>query len=183
VVRRNELVVVLPARDGGAPALVPRLDEVQRRLAGAGLPLMVAVSTTVAELAQIPDAYREARMLRSAFGSAPGVRSMAEMSAFEYLTLRPDATARRLIAHAIHEFVTRDTAEGAILITTLRAYVDCDLNARRAADRLHIHVNTVHYRLGRIAERTGCDLRRVDDLIDLLIAARLVDAEAEAAGE
>ena len=67
------------------------------------------------------------------------------------------------------------------LIATLREYVACDLNARRAADRLHIHVNTAHYRLGRIAERTGSDLRRVSDLIEILIAARLVDAELVAA--
>lgn len=180
VVRQNEIVVVLPARDGLARTLAARLDEPRRRLAGAGLPLAVAVSTAVAELTQIPDAYREARALRTAFGSVPGVTSMAEMSAFEYLTLRPDATARRLIAPAIHEFVTSDAREGAPLITTLRAYVDCDLNARRAADHLHIHVNTAHYRLGRIAERTGCDLRRVSDLIELLIAARLADAEARA---
>ena len=68
------------------------------------------------------------------------------------------------------------------MITTLRAYVDCDLNARRAAERLHIHVNTAHYRLGRIAERTGCDLRRIGDLIEILIAARLADAQARATG-
>ena len=178
VARRNEIVVVLPARDGVAPALVSRLEDVQRRLADAGLPLAAAVSTAVAALAQIPDAYREALTLRSAFGSAPGVRSMTEMSAFEYLTLRPDATARRLIAPAVHEFVAGDAAEGGPLIATLRAYVECDLNARRAAEELQIHVNTAHYRLGRIAERTGCDLRRVSDLIELLIAARLSDAEA-----
>ncbi|MGW0700080.1 helix-turn-helix domain-containing protein [Streptomyces sp. NPDC002867] len=29
-----------------------------------------------------------------------------------------------------------------------------------AAHRLHLHVNTAYYRLERIAERTGCDLRR-----------------------
>jgi PucR C-terminal helix-turn-helix domain/GGDEF-like domain len=178
VVRRNEIVVVLPARDGRAPAMVARLEAVQRRLAGAGLPLAVALSTAVPELALIPDAYREASTLRSASGSTPGVQSMTEMSAFEYLTLRPDATAHRLIAPAIHEFVASDAQEGSPLITTLRAYVDCDLNARRAADRLHIHVNTAHYRLGRIAERTGCDLRHVSDLIELLIAARLADAQA-----
>ena len=60
------------------------------------------------------------------------------------------------------------------MIATLREYVDADLNTRRAAERLHIHVNTAHYRLGKIAERTGCDLRRVTDLIEILIAARLV---------
>jgi DNA-binding PucR family transcriptional regulator len=178
VVRRNEIVVVVPARDGVAPTLVPRLDDVQGRLAGGGLPLSAAVSTAVAELAQLPDAYREASTLRSAYGSTPGVRSMTEMSAFEYLTLRPEATARRLIAPAIHEFVERDADDGGPLVATLRAYVECDLNARRAAEQLHIHVNTAHYRLGRIAERTGCDLRRVSDLIELLIAARLADAGA-----
>jgi PucR C-terminal helix-turn-helix domain/GGDEF-like domain len=178
VARRDEIVIVLPARDGLAPTLTRRLEEVQHRLGAAGLPLVVTVSTAVGELAQIPDAYREARALSGATRSAPGVRSMSEMSAFEYLTLRPDATARRLIAPAIHEFVNRDAADGGLLIATLRAYVECDLNARRAADRLHIHVNTAHYRLGRIAERTGCDLRRVTDLIELLVAARFVDAEA-----
>ena len=64
------------------------------------------------------------------------------------------------------------------MVTTLREYIACDLNARRAADSLHIHVNTAHYRLGRIAERTGYDLRNVSDLLEILIAARLSDAEA-----
>jgi hypothetical protein len=178
VVRRDEIVVVLPAGEGLRAVLAPRFADVQRRLADAGLPLAVAVSTAVPELAQIPEAYREARMLRAARGGAPGVTLLTEMSAFEWLTLRPDATAGRLIAAAIHEFVTRDAREGAPLITTLRAYVDCDLNARRAAERLHIHVNTAHYRLGRIAERTGRDLRRISDLIEILIAARLADAQA-----
>ena len=121
-------------------------------------------------------------MLRHGLGAAPGVTSLTEMSAFEWLTLQPDATAARLIAPAIHEFVAQDAREGAPLITTLRAYVDCDLNARRAAERLHIHVNTAHYRLGRIAERTGCDLRRIGDLIEILIAARLAEAQARVTG-
>lgn len=103
---------------------------------------------------------------------------MSDLSAFEYLTLRPDPTASRLIAPAIQEFVAQDAEEGAPLVTTLREYIACDLNARRAADSLHIHVNTAHYRLGRIAERTGRDLRNVSDLLEILIAARLSDAEA-----
>jgi sugar diacid utilization regulator len=49
------------------------------------------------------------------------------------------------------------------------------MNAKAAAERLLIHVNTAHHRLGRIAEKTGYDLRRLADVIDLLIAVRLVD--------
>ena len=178
VVRRDEIVVVLPTSDRTAPTLGTRLADVQQRLADGGLALNIAVSTAVADLAQVPEAYREACALRIALGPAPGVTSLTEMSAFEYLTLRADATAGRLIAPAIHEFVMQDARDGAPLITTLRAYVASDLNARRAAERLHIHVNTAHYRLGRIAERTGCDLRRISDLVEILIAARLADADA-----
>jgi len=131
----------------------------------------------VSGLANVPDAYREANTIRAARGSTPGVSALSELSAFEYLTLRANPTASRLIAPAVHDFVAQDAKEGGPLIATLREYVACDLNARRAAENLHIHVNTAHYRLARIAERTGLDLRRVGDLTDILIAARLADAE------
>ena len=177
VVRRQEIVVVVAPITGEAPEeLAARLDVAQRRLGDAGLELAVGVSTVVAGRAQIPDAYREAGLVRNAAGGHAGVASLASMSAFEYLTLRPDATASRLIAPAIHEFVAQDTLDGGQLIATLREYVACDLNGKRAAENLHIHVNTAHYRLARIAERTGSDLRSVADLVEILIAARLADA-------
>jgi hypothetical protein len=181
VVRQDEIVVVLAAGKAPAEKLQAKLEDVQQRLAGAGLPLAVGVSTVVADIAHVPDAYREATIVRLTRASSPGVVSLATMSAFEYLTLRPDPTAGRLIAPAIHEFVTQDAGEVEPLIATLRQYVASDLNARRAAEKLHIHVNTAHYRLAKIAERTGCDLRRVDDLIEILIAARLADADARSA--
>ena len=177
VVRQDEIVVLVPAANGLQETIAPRLVDVQHRLADAGLPLSVAVSTTVSGLDQVPDAYRESSAIQIARGSAPGVIALAELSAFEYLTLRADPTASRLIPPAVHEFVAQGMADGGPLIATLREYVACDLNARRAADNLHIHVNTAHYRLSRIAERTGYDLRRVNDLIEILIAARLADAQ------
>jgi hypothetical protein len=60
---------------------------------------------------------------------------------------------------------------------TLRTYVSADLNAKTAAKRLAIHANTVHYRLGRISERTGCDLRNLADIVDLMVAIRLASPQ------
>jgi sugar diacid utilization regulator len=182
VVRRDEIVVVLATNTSeAADALVERLEKTQSRLADAGLELAVGISTVVASRAEVREAYREAGLVRAASGGRPGVAALAAMSAFEYLTLRPDATASRLIAPAIHEFVAQDTRDGGQLVATLREYVACDLNGKRAAENLHVHVNTAHYRLARIAERTGCDLRRVADLLEILIAARLADARDRAA--
>jgi len=73
--------------------------------------------------------------------------------------------------------VADDAAAGGALIATLLEYAASDLNAKVAASRLHMHVNTAYYRLERIAERTGCDLRRLGDVVELVIAIRLLGAE------
>jgi sugar diacid utilization regulator len=78
----------------------------------------------------------------------------------------------------VRAFVEEDLATGGILVETLSTYVSHDLNAKLTAMHLHVHANTIYYRLDRIAERTGCDVRRVEDLIDLLLAVRLIRAEA-----
>jgi sugar diacid utilization regulator len=75
--------------------------------------------------------------------------------------------------------VIEDRQHGGPLTRTLLAYAAADLNAKAAAEELLIHVNTAHHRLGRIAEKTGCDLRRLSDVIDLLIAIRLTNSDAD----
>ena len=56
---------------------------------------------------------------------------------------------------------------------TLLAYAASDLNVGLTARRLHVHPNTVHYRLRRIERLTGYDVRRLRDVVDLVAAVRL----------
>jgi hypothetical protein len=174
VVRHGKIDLVARAPNRAVDGVRHRLERAQRRLEDGGLPLAIGVSTVVSGLDQIADAYREAELARASLDSAPGVVALTGMSAFDYLTLRRDPTASRLISGPILEFVNDDIRQGGVLIATLSEYVASDLNARRAADQLHIHVNTAHYRLGKIAERTGCDVHRFADLVEILIAARFV---------
>ena len=176
VVRHGKIDLVARAPAQGANGVQDRLERTQRRLGDGGLSLAIGMSTVVSGLDQVAHAYREAELARDSLDGAPGVVALTAMSAFEYLTLRRDPTASRLIPDPIRQFVNDDRRQGGVLIATLSEYVACDLNARRAAERLHIHVNTAHYRLGRIAERTGCDLHRFADLVEILIAARFVPA-------
>jgi DNA-binding PucR family transcriptional regulator len=53
------------------------------------------------------------------------------------------------------------------------AYAASDLNVGATARRMHLHPNTVHYRLGRVERLTGRDLRRFADVVDLVAALRL----------
>jgi DNA-binding PucR family transcriptional regulator len=56
---------------------------------------------------------------------------------------------------------------------TVRAYAAADMNVARAAERLHVHPNTVRNRLGRIAVTTGHDPRTFAGLVELLCIVEL----------
>ena len=66
--------------------------------------------------------------------------------------------------------MAEDRGDGGVLIATLREYADSDFNVKAAAARLFVHPNTARYRLGKIEERTGLDLRSFSDVQELLIA-------------
>ncbi|WUT00721.1 helix-turn-helix domain-containing protein [Streptomyces sp. NBC_00708] len=59
---------------------------------------------------------------------------------------------------------------GPMLLDTLRAFLSHDCSWARTAESLHIHVNTVHYRVQRIELLTGRDLSRLDNRLDLRTA-------------
>ncbi|HET7246504.1 MAG TPA: helix-turn-helix domain-containing protein [Streptosporangiaceae bacterium] len=176
VVRQEEIVVVAPVPQGGAAAAVAGLRRACDGLRRRQIALAAGVSTVRTGLSEVADAYAEARIARDSLGAAAGVLALPLLTSLDYLVLRDDETARRLIRPQVRRFVEEDAAAGGALIATLVEFAASDLNAVAAAERLHLHVNTAYYRLDRIAERTGCDLRRLADVMELLIALRLLGA-------
>jgi len=161
---------------GEAAPVVAGLRRACAELRQRQIALAAGVSTVRAGLSEAGDAYAEARIARDGLGPAAGVLALPLLSSLDYLVLRDDETARRLIRPRVRRFVEEDSAAGGALITTLVEFAASDLNAVAAAERLHLHVNTAYYRLDRIAERTGCDVRRLADVMELLIAFRLLGA-------
>jgi sugar diacid utilization regulator len=179
VVRRSEVVAVpaLADRDGAAE-LCDRLRAVHEHLRQEGIALAIGVSTLADGVAELPRAYVEARAAMSGIAATGGVAALPTLSAFEYLTRRPDDTVRRLIDPRLSAFLAEDRLRGSVLADTIRAFADADLSLRLAAERLHVHPNTAHYRLRRIEERTGRSPRRIADLIELLAAIALDETPA-----
>jgi hypothetical protein len=176
VVRQDEIVGIAPLPPGGVKATINGLRRGCADLERRGVRLAVGVSTVHAGLPEVPEAYAEAQVARDGLGGSPGVLALPMLTSFDYLVLRDDETARRLIRPQVRRFLAEDATAGGALIATLVEFAACDMNAKTAAQRLHLHVNTAYYRLERIAERTGCDLRRLADVMELLIAVRLMGA-------
>jgi hypothetical protein len=173
VVRQDEIVIVA-ALDRRPPAeVVPPLRAARDALAAEGISLAVGVSTARERPAELGAAYAEAAAALRYLPPEGGVLALPDLSAFDYLTLHADDTATRLVRPAVRRFVAEDLGQGGTLTRTVAAYAAADMNVKVAAAQLFVHVNTAHHRLGRVEERTGCDLRSLADLQELLIAIRL----------
>ena len=59
------------------------------------------------------------------------------------------------------------------LLPTLEAYLSHNCNMKTSADALHVHENTLSYRLKRIAEVSGIDLNSMDDKVTCYIDMKL----------
>src|SRR5262249_31347461 len=76
------------------------------------------------------------------------------------------------ILRRIVEPVLAQGKPGATLLETVARYLDNDLRLELTAEQMFLHVNTVRYRLRRVAELTGASLRQVDDLVQVWWALR-----------
>ncbi|WP_020666752.1 PucR family transcriptional regulator [Amycolatopsis nigrescens] len=113
----------------------------------------VTAAGQVAGPAELPEAAeRTAEVLEvvSWFGLAPGLYRLEDVLV-EYQLTRPGAARDRLAA------LLDPLADRPELLETLHTYLADELNRRRTAARLHVHPNTVDYRLRRIRELTGID--------------------------
>jgi DNA-binding PucR family transcriptional regulator len=59
----------------------------------------------------------------------------------------------------VEPLVLHDRKRRGDLVRTLRVYFASGANASEAADRLYLHRNSMLYRLARITELTGLDLK------------------------
>ncbi|MGE8202991.1 PucR family transcriptional regulator [Heyndrickxia sp. NPDC080065] len=65
------------------------------------------------------------------------------------------------------------------LLPTLKTYLECDNNVQDAAKVLHVHTNTLNYRLKRIAEIAEIDLKDVNQKITLYLDLKIEEMKSD----
>jgi DNA-binding PucR family transcriptional regulator len=136
----------------------------------------------------------DAGTLRTAVREARHARKLAELSAGRtsvvvgsevashllLLAAVPDELRRTFQARVLGPLTAYDAAHRSELLRTLRVFLEHSGSWARTSAALHVHVNTLRYRIGRIAELTGRDLTRFPDRVDLYLA---LDHSAEQPAE
>jgi hypothetical protein len=168
---QQELIEALAAGRGALPAglrrpLVVRTDGVADWLASAGEPPPAGVGESHAfdGAGDVPLALRRARVALAAGGGS------WEALGAQRLLAHVDAPAA--LADAPPRVLRLLEDEHATLRTTLQTYLDLAGDVKATADALSLHRAGLYYRLNRIAQLTGLDLRRGDDrlLAQLVLA-------------
>lgn len=118
----------------------------------------VGVSTTFDALTRAPEALREARIASTA--AAPGTRELVRFDEHPLAVLLATAPgqAEALARSVLGPVLDLPAEDRDLLVATARTWLVAGGSTSTAARDLHLHRNTVRYRLKRIEQLTGLDL-------------------------
>ncbi|WP_277455603.1 GAF domain-containing protein [Janibacter sp. DB-40] len=165
----DEIIALVPGDDPDALArsLVARVSRGPR--------ITVGGSGPIGDVDDLPAAHEEAaRTLRAlvALGRA-GTGAAATELGFAGLIVGSDPDVRDYVRTVLGPVLDYDDSRGSDLVGTLVAYFAAGASPRHAAHELHVHVNTVAQRLGRVAALLGDDWQHPDRALELQLALRL----------
>ncbi|MDR1574071.1 MAG: helix-turn-helix domain-containing protein [Clostridiales Family XIII bacterium] len=94
-----------------------------------------------------------------------------------------NADLRALLHPGLLRLLQYDAAHGAVFTKTLRAYLECARNITDTAAALHMHRNSVIYRLHRIEEMLGIRLSDSDALLHIELSFRFMEYDGKGSAE
>jgi hypothetical protein len=173
-IRHGEVVLIAPG--GDAQAKIAGLHTARRRIIEErNIDVRYGVGVVSQGFASVQQSYREAELSLSYTSPSRPIVSLADLSALECALIGATATTKAIVASKGSRLRALPEEDRAATVETVRAFSDADLNVAKAAQQLHVHPNTVRYRLQQIAAKTGHDPRTFGGLVELACILELSD--------
>ena len=133
----------------------------------------IGISMPIASIQQAPAAWRQA-LFACVSSEEPGVRYCRDLALpFLLRAVKSEPASADLLHPALSTLAAYDAETKSELAKTLSTYVSTGCNQVECAHRLHVHLNTLKYRLKRISEITGVDFKNQDELFYLQLSIAL----------
>jgi sugar diacid utilization regulator len=184
-IRDNEVVIVAPENGGqpGARATAGRLGAgcaARIRDLFPDVMITIGIGAVCRDPAEIARSYGQARRTIDAvvrLGHRGQVVAFEDLGIHRLLLQVPDLTELKSFATEIlGELDRQDPHRGAELLATLACYFRENNSPQRTARSLHLHPNTVAYRIRRIQEITGLRLDTYRDRLMAQVAIEILGA-------
>jgi Regulator of polyketide synthase expression len=126
------------------------------------------------DYAMVERSYQEASALLQIKQRFPeetkAVFNYTDLGYYRYLPhILQEKQLHRFENSALRKIRKYDREHHSRLLQTLEVFLNNDSNVKAAAELLHIHINTLTYRLKRIAEIGGIDLNSMDQKVTLYL--------------
>ncbi|MFT4126612.1 MAG: PucR family transcriptional regulator [Gordonia sp. (in: high G+C Gram-positive bacteria)] len=169
----GDIVVLLP----GTPRVDAVVADLRRHLGRVAPllrePIQVGVSGVVGAIG-IGGALRSARFAANVGGGGVTVTHAESLgSALTLLTRLPDDVRAEFVDRVLGAVRRYDDRTDAGLVPMLREFLAQGGSWVRTADAMHVHPNTVRYRIAKVEELTGRDLGNMADRVDIHLALAL----------
>lgn len=146
--------------------------------------LRIGVSERTLSISQLGSALSSARArMRAAAGdeTITWASRSTPLSSEALLDLVPERVRSAFARGLLAPLVDYDSRHGSELVQTLRVFLDSGAAWQQAAAELHVHVNTLRYRVTRIEQLTDRDLGTMSDRVDLYLALASLPASGGSA--
>ena len=173
VVERGDEVVGIFRASEAHDVVASSLDAYRRR--SADNCAQAGLSTPCRGIGEVARGYWEAiRALRFTSEGEPCI-DLRQLGPLRYLEFSADSVGRRLAAQCSGALMNPSAVT---LADSVLMHVECGFNVRVTAERLGVHLNTVHNRLERLAEVLARPRLRPLDLVEIAVAVRICRSAA-----
>ncbi|MGD9990540.1 MAG: helix-turn-helix domain-containing protein [Dehalococcoidia bacterium] len=163
------LIVLLVQASG-----VSLIEECVAVLEGRGFTASAGVGRKVAALDQIVNSYRDARLaLTRALTRSEGRSAVQRFEDFTVADIAISTGNEDQLRGRARDLLSRMDGNGPIL-ETLLVYLENSLSINDTANELHIHANSVRYRISKAEELIGGSLRDLSTIVDIYLAVQVV---------
>lgn len=161
--RSDTLAMLFPHTNRALEALLLEVDS------------PIGLSDPVGRATRVADAQREAVWaLRDAQSTGAKIVRYSENTASPFLPRNLDES-RAIVRHILGPLLEYDAEHDAPLVTSLKTYLTHNRSLKMAAEVLHVHKQTVIYRMRRVEELTGRRLNHMEDIVNFWLALRALD--------
>lgn len=177
VPRNGDIVILLPPGTDGVREVARSLEEIVRLSPGSAGRLSAGIGRLCPGVDDYIDSYAEASLaldLARRGAAANAVRTPRDLGLYGLLVRGSTRrTMESMVERALGPVLAADAGGGPELVKTLHIYLTNDRHLERAAAVLHVHPNTVRYRLMRAQQLLEVNLRDPDDRFLLELALRV----------
>jgi DNA-binding PucR family transcriptional regulator len=150
------------------------VDECVAVLRGRALGASAGIGRKVASLEQIVNSYRDARLaLTRALTRPDGKPAVQRFEDFTVADVAISTGNEDQLYRRSRDLLAKMEGSASIL-ETLNVYLENDLSIHDTASALHIHPNSVRYRIGRAEELIGGSLRELSTIVDVYLAVQVI---------